>query len=241
MAPGNRNSYAAPLSSHNGNGNGFRNGHKSPNKSQYSSTNSLNSLDSARQLQHQQQQQKSPEQPVAPMRKKRAAPRPPSQNVIPEDPNAVATTIRQMSFHVSSPNLSQNLSLPGDKVTATPQKPQNGGLMRPVSMFQGDGLEPQAYNGSTTDVRPRGISRTSSNASELAPLQIPRRKKAAPAPPPRSRDSVTPLPAPRTITPVPQERFDEKGELTLFVFKNQYLTLLLSPFQKLARTCLKRF
>lgn len=182
MKAGSRNSFAAPTTTTSSNDNSLRYGHVT--KSQYSSTNSLNSQDSAN------------GQPVAPLRKKRAAPRPPPQNVIPED-----SPIRHMSFHVSSPNLAQNLSLAGAE-EVTPRK-MNGG-MRPVSMF----------HDSSNGLAIQSLSRTSSNGSESTPSQIPRKnKKSAPAPPPRSaRDSTPPVPIPRTVTPVPMERLEQKRE-----------------------------
>lgn len=198
-APGNRNSYAAPSISTNGfNNYSSRNGQSTT--SHYSSTNSLNSMDSS---QSRQNNTKPADQPVPPMRKKRAAPRPPSQRVIPED-----SPLKQMNFHVSTPNLSQtqqSLSLPGNQTT--PQK--NNVAKRPISMFQEP--ESQSFTGSRNDLSPKGVSRTSSNASEMGPLYVPRRKKAAPAPPPRAMEIVTPQPAPRTVTPVPQERLENRG------------------------------
>lgn len=220
MQAGNRNSYAAPSSNTtittNGTSPPVRNG--TSNRSQYSSTNSLNSFESVANM------QRAPGQPVPPMRKKRAAPRPPSQHVIPED----SPPIRQMSFHVSSPNLSQNLqimSVAGNK-EATPRK-QNGG-MRPVSMFPETPLQ-SAYNGSAADlVSPtRGLSRSTSNASDMAPGAAPRRKKAAPAPPPRVRDSITPQPAPRSKTPVPQELLEKKGECSGVIITYRMISIKL--------------
>lgn len=227
MRAGNRNSYAAPVSSNGGGGgligNGTRqNGQPVGNltKSPYSSMNSLNSFESGSQTRPTvyQKHQNGTGQPVAPMRKKRAAPRPPSQNVIPED-----SPIRQMNFHVSSPNLSQDLqSYP---VNGTPKR-ENGHGMRPLSMFHEPADLQSSFTGSSADLSPRGLSRTESNASaassgELGPRHVPRRKKAAPAPPPRTtRESIAPqsiqpppVPTPRTITPVPQDRLLElKGE-----------------------------
>lgn len=230
MRAGNRNSYAAPVSSNRGGGELIGNGTRrngqpvgSLVKSPHSSMNSLNSFESGGQTRqvyqkHQQPRENGIGQPVAPMRKKRAAPRPPSQNAIPED-----SPIRQMNFHVSSPNLSQDLqSYP---VNGTPKR-ENGGGMRPLSMFHESVDHQSSFSGSTTDLSPRRLSRTESNASaassgDLGPRHVPRRKKAAPAPPPRTtRESIAPpqsiqpppVPTPRTITPVPQERLEMKGE-----------------------------
>lgn len=82
--------------------------------SPYSSSNSLNSLDSS----GMGTTTKTTQPPVAPARKKRAAPRPPSQNSIPEQ-EVITTNITvfkeplsimpgRKNFHVSSPNLYNN-------------------------------------------------------------------------------------------------------------------------------------
>lgn len=81
--------------------------------SPYSSTNSLNSMDSSGMS---SSSRSNP--PVAPQRKKRAAPRPPSQNSIPEQKIDCSQTdinfnqfkeplpvLPRKNFHVSSPNL----------------------------------------------------------------------------------------------------------------------------------------
>lgn len=247
LKPGNRNSYAASSSGFGRNGGSGVTPTKSlSTTSPYSSTNSLNSLESAQQLASRPayQRQQSPSSngpPVAPMRKKRAAPRPPSQIVIPED-----SPVRQMSFHVSTPNLSQPLHINshgGGRVVEVERhevevhRPfkQNG--LRPVSMFQetnSNGIK-STFGGSSADLKMRPVSRTSSNASQLSngsadPEATPRqrlsnglaakRKKAAPAPPPRTRESLTPtpqslpppVPTPRTMTPVPMERVEPRGE-----------------------------
>lgn len=80
--------------------------------SPYSSTNSLNSLDSTG-----MNLTAKTQPPVAPARKKRAAPRPPSQNSIPEQ-EIFGTTLNvfkephsilpKKNFHVSSPQLFHN-------------------------------------------------------------------------------------------------------------------------------------
>lgn len=139
--------------------------------SPYSSTNSLNSTDSSGVRSH---------VPMAPSRKKRVAPRPPSQNSIPEDrehrqhgtePDEVM--LRQ-NFHVSSPNLSNGAALsaakPIDESVGGPETlPRNA---RPMSMQ----LEAKPVeNGSRTH------SRTSSDASDIT------RDGSLPDPQPRKR------------------------------------------------------
>lgn len=89
--------------------------------SPYSSTNSLNSTDSSGM--NSSLRSGSHHGPVAPSRKKRVAPRPPSQNSIPEDREQKFTApssqksdedgvfkrpLLRQNFHVSSPNLSNN-------------------------------------------------------------------------------------------------------------------------------------
>lgn len=94
--------------------------HTMSSVSPYSSTNSLNSSDSCGFVSHSRSGI-----PAAPNRKKRAAPRPPSQNSIPEkDEKTVSKTqndgapnngdnvfkkpLLRQDFHVSSPNLTSN-------------------------------------------------------------------------------------------------------------------------------------
>lgn len=94
--------------------------HTMSSVSPYSSTNSLNSSDSSGFVSHARSGI-----PAAPNRKKRAAPRPPSQNSIPEkdektvsktrnggaannDDNIFKKPLLRQDFHVSSPNLTTN-------------------------------------------------------------------------------------------------------------------------------------
>lgn len=94
--------------------------HTMSSVSPYSSTNSLNSSDSSGFVSHPRSGI-----PAAPNRKKRAAPRPPSQNSIPEndeksvpaktqngvannDDNVFKKPLLRQDFHVSSPNLTSN-------------------------------------------------------------------------------------------------------------------------------------
>lgn len=95
--------------------------HTMSSVSPYSSTNSLNSSDSSGFVSHSRSGI-----PAAPNRKKRAAPRPPSQNSIPEkderivpktqnggaannDDNVFKKPLLRQDFHVSSPNLTSNI------------------------------------------------------------------------------------------------------------------------------------
>lgn len=82
--------------------------------SPYSSTNSLNSSDSSGIVMNQRLNNLS-----APNRKKRVAPRPPSQNSIPENPETKrnhissfnSSSMAHQNFHASSPNLAANNSV----------------------------------------------------------------------------------------------------------------------------------
>lgn len=83
--------------------------------SPYSSSNSLNSLDSSG-MGSNSKTSISLVPPQAPIRKKKKAPRPPSQNSIPEQEMATdlhvfkepLSTLPRKIFHVSSPNLYNN-------------------------------------------------------------------------------------------------------------------------------------
>lgn len=87
--------------------------------SPYSSMNSLNSSDSSGIMMNQRLNNSNI--PSAPSRKKRVAPRPPSQNSIPENPEAKyslnhissfkSSNLAHQNFHVSSPNLAANNSV----------------------------------------------------------------------------------------------------------------------------------
>lgn len=111
--------------------------HTMSSVSPYSSTNSLNSSDSSGIVAN-QRTSTGPQIPAAPNRKKRAAPRPPSQNSIPENGEKIEIVtkphsntqqmvpvanneqqsadfkkpLNRQDFHVSSPNLSTNNSTP---------------------------------------------------------------------------------------------------------------------------------
>lgn len=98
--------------------------HTMSSASPYSSTNSLNSSDSLGMLNH---RLSNGQLPAVPGRKKRVAPRPPSQNSISENPDERKpmersnsqigqtelnrTNLNRQNFHVSSPNLSMNTTL----------------------------------------------------------------------------------------------------------------------------------
>lgn len=153
--------------------------------SPYSSTNSLNSIDSS----GPNSSLRSNLMPSAPCRKKRVAPRPPSQNSIPEDKeqnvekkNDVVLDdgvfkrpqlIRQ-NFHVSSPNLTQtnlsrctknesiaDISLTDSEPTTIDATADDSTLSRPLSMqLHEDEMTQEHSYGSQTH------SRTSSDTSD---------------------------------------------------------------------------
>lgn len=153
--------------------------------SPYSSTNSLNSTDSSGPI----CSFRSNVMPSVPCRKKRVAPRPPSQNSIPEDKEqnvekekgaAVDDGVFKRpqlirhNFHVSSPNLMQtNLSritkfdanadnsLTGSERTTTNATADENSLGRPLSMQL---HEDEMANGNSYGSRTH--SRTSSDTSE---------------------------------------------------------------------------
>lgn len=97
--------------------------HTMTSVSPYSSTNSLNSTDSSGIMMNQRVNNSGV--PVAPNRKKRIAPRPPSQNSIPENPEKICSkdesnshssrfaadsNLLRQNFHMSSPNLAMSNS-----------------------------------------------------------------------------------------------------------------------------------
>lgn len=105
--------------------------HTMSSVSPYSSTNSLNSTDSSGIMMNQRVNNSGV--PVAPNRKKRIAPRPPSQNSIPENPENICSkdelnsrnsgigedskvdsnhsNLLRQNFHMSSPNLAMSTSM----------------------------------------------------------------------------------------------------------------------------------
>uniref|UniRef100_A0A1L8E3F9 Putative proteoglycan 4 n=1 Tax=Nyssomyia neivai TaxID=330878 RepID=A0A1L8E3F9_9DIPT len=208
--------------------------------SPYSSTNSLNSVESSGSHRHQP--------PVAPIRKKRAAPRPPSQNSIPEhqmDINRNNTITGEFkkplpvkkNFHVSSPNLTieENHQLvTSAEVHGSPIAERYSS----VTDLRSHEQPPAIVEANNTRIRPMSVhivngnhhvngkespvdanhSRTSSESSEMRDGALPeptprkrqlfaaKKKKAAPAPPPRS---VPPVPTPRSI-PKSESSADEE-------------------------------
>lgn len=142
--------------------------------SPYSSTTSLNSLDSTGMNLTAKQQP-----PVAPARKKRAAPRPPSQNSIPEQ-EIFGTTLNvfkephsilpRKNFHVSSPQLfnNNNISSSGVKQEAKSDKNNNietgnrlNAITRPTSL----------YVTSTTEIDQNGSVGRQRSPSESSEVQ----------------------------------------------------------------------
>lgn len=123
--------------------------------SPYSSTTSLNSLDSTG-----MNLTAKTQPPVAPARKKRAAPRPPSQNSIPEQ-EIFGTTLNvfkephsilpRKNFHVSSPQLFKS-----DKNNNVEPESRLNAITRPTSLFMN----------STTELE-GGRQRSPSESSEV--------------------------------------------------------------------------
>jgi hypothetical protein len=136
--------------------------------SPYSSTTSLNSLDSTG-----MNLTAKTQVPVAPARKKRLAPRPPSQNSIPEQ-EIFSTTLNvfkephsilpRKNFHVSSPQLYQNgvnnngLEVKSDKNNNVETGNRLNAITRPTSLYVTNETE---INGS------EGRQRSPSESSEV--------------------------------------------------------------------------
>lgn len=137
--------------------------------SPYSSSNSLNSTDSSG-----QNSSIRSSMPAIPCRKKRAAPRPPSQNSIPEEKpspieakmnalNNKKSNLMRQNFHVSSPNLTNggtsalSISNFDDSRNNPINRSDSMCNERPQSM-----IVDEQQNGS------RAHSRTSSDASDIA-------------------------------------------------------------------------
>lgn len=142
--------------------------------SPYSSTTSLNSLDSTG-----MNLTAKTQPPVAPARKKRAAPRPPSQNSIPEQ-EIFGTTLNvfkephsilpKKNFHVSSPQLYNNNNTHHTQLETKSDKNNNSiengnrlnAITRPTSL----------YLTSTTEVNQNGSAvRQRSPSSESSEVQ----------------------------------------------------------------------
>lgn len=138
--------------------------------SPYSSTTSLNSLDSTGMNLTAKMQP-----PVAPARKKRAAPRPPSQNSIPEQ-EIFGTTLNvfkephsilpRKNFHVSSPQLNNNiinngqLEVRSDKNNNIETGNRLNAITRPTSLYV-TGTTETEQNGNA------GRQRSPSESSEV--------------------------------------------------------------------------
>lgn len=141
--------------------NGRTSSYNNKKNSPYSSTTSLNSLDST----GMNLTSHKPQPPVAPARKKRAAPRPPSQNSIPEQEiyssNLNPTTMTSMSvlpkknFHVSSPQLFQSDTNNNNIETGN----RLNAITRPTSLFVTSTTE--------IDVDERRRERSPSESSEV--------------------------------------------------------------------------
>lgn len=143
--------------------------------SPYSSTTSLNSLDSTGMNLTAKQQP-----PVAPTRKKRAAPRPPSQNSIPEQ-EIFGTTLNvfkephsilpRKNFHVSSPQLfnNNNISIKQEMKSDKNNNIETGNrlnaITRPTSL----------YVTSRTEIDQNGRQRSPSESSEVQQILHERR------------------------------------------------------------------
>lgn len=135
--------------------------------SPYSSTTSLNSLDSTGMNLTAKMQP-----PVAPVRKKRAAPRPPSQNSIPEqeifgtalyvfkEPHSI---LPRKNFHVSSPQLFHNNQPDGqsDKNNNIETGNRLNAITRPTSL----------YVTSTTEIHQNGSAGHQRSPSESSEIQ----------------------------------------------------------------------
>lgn len=162
--------------------------HTMSSVSPYSSTNSLNSSDSSGIIGNQRMSI-----PAAPNRKKRVAPRPPSQNSIPEtdeklepkvdaiqeDSTVFKKPLQRQNFHVSSPNLCTNatqLQLSTSSSTNTSKSSSFNRKqidevhykklsLRPLSMQFTD--EQRSPSVSTNSNSSRNHSRTSSETSDI--------------------------------------------------------------------------
>lgn len=133
--------------------------------SPYSSTTSLNSLDSTGMNLTAKMQP-----PVAPARKKRAAPRPPSQNSIPEQ-EIFGTTLNvfkephsilpRKNFHVSSPQLFQN------NKPAEAKSDKNNNIESSENRLNAISRPTSLYMSSTTEIHQNGRQRSPSESSEV--------------------------------------------------------------------------
>uniref|UniRef100_W4VRA3 WH2 domain-containing protein n=1 Tax=Corethrella appendiculata TaxID=1370023 RepID=W4VRA3_9DIPT len=202
--------------------------------SPYSSTNSLNSMDSSGMSTSSKGNNNghSHHQPVVPMRKKRQAPRPPSQNSIPEQETICTNPAifkepqlppySRKNFHVSSPNLyNQDINyhqqshfdtieelnnINNDKKTS-----YNNLKNRPTSMYIIREPEINTENGNGNILHSRQSSSDSSDIKDRThftnnPEPIPRKKSFSSL----AKKGKAPAPPPRTVKedkiPVPSPR-----------------------------------
>lgn len=148
--------------------------------SPYSSTNSLNSLDSTGMNSH-----KNTQQPVAPMRKKkRPAPRPPSQSSISEQQEIFTTStlnvfkephsiLPRKNFHVSSPQLYNNNNISSSINSKMSDSNNNiemnstnrlNAITRPTSLYVTNG---SSGAGNDVEFVSNGRQRNNSESSEV--------------------------------------------------------------------------
>lgn len=139
--------------------------------SPYSSTNSLNSLDSTG-----MNSNKNTQQPVAPMRKKkRPAPRPPSQSSISEQQEIFTTStlnvfkephsiLPRKNFHVSSPQLlNTKMSDSNNNIEINSTNRLNA-ITRPTSLYVANG---EGNDGEYSKKQLNGRQRNNSESSEV--------------------------------------------------------------------------
>ncbi|KAL7016305.1 hypothetical protein ACKWTF_009993 [Chironomus riparius] len=184
--------------------------------SPYSSTNSLNSLDSTG-----MNSSNKVQQPVAPIRKKkRTAPRPPSENSIPEQEIFNTSTLNvfkephsilpRKNFHVSSPQLYNNNINNNYEIAQKSDSNNNHTELRSVSSRLNAITRPSSLHfGSNTEIV-KNLPERQRNNSESSEIQnimrdsgsmqnsLERAKKKSPAPVPPTR-KIKPTPSPRTI------------------------------------------
>lgn len=153
--------------------------------SPYSSTTSLNSLDSTG-----MNLTAKTQTPVVPARKKRAAPRPPSQNSIPEQ-EIFGTTLNvfkephsilpRKNFHVSSPQLFQN-NVANSKTTITTINNNNISSQQDVKSDKNNNIETgnrlnaitrptSLYVTNTTEIDQNGSAGRQRSPSESSEIQ----------------------------------------------------------------------
>lgn len=183
--------------------------------SPYSSTNSLNSLDSTGMNSTGKQQQQAP---VAPIRKKkRMAPRPPSENSIPEQEIFSSTTLNvfkephsilpRKNFHVSSPQLySNNISGKSDSNNNHTElrsvSSRLNAITRPSTLYVTSTSEvvknmPERQRNNSESSEIQNILKDTVDSKHSSLERPPKKKSPAPVPPTRLK-SNKPTPSPRT-------------------------------------------